>query len=73
MEEGRNRLKRTYLIMETIELDPLLTVPEVASWLRKKSQTVKEMVRQGKLPGVRVGKCWLFSKTDLTEWLKNQK
>jgi excisionase family DNA binding protein len=59
--------------MEQVELDTLMTVPEVALWLRKKPQTVKEMVRQGRLPGVRVGKCWLFSKTDLTEWLKNQK
>jgi excisionase family DNA binding protein len=58
---------------QNIELDPLMTVPEVASWLRKRPQTVKEMVRQGILPGVRVGKCWLFCKTDLTEWLKNQK
>jgi excisionase family DNA binding protein len=42
--------------------DELMTVEEVASYLKLNSQTVSRMAAKGQLPAVKVGREWRFKK-----------
>jgi excisionase family DNA binding protein len=43
----------------------IMTVKEVADFLRLKEATVCRLASEGKLPGVKVGKSWRFQKAAL--------
>jgi excisionase family DNA binding protein len=47
----------------------ILTVPEVADYLRLSEAKVYRLVRAGRLPVVRIGKAWRFRKDLLDNWL----
>lgn len=48
----------------------LLTIEEVAEYLRFHPSTVYRLVRKGTLPAVKVGKQWRFDSQILEEWLR---
>ncbi len=48
----------------------LMTIEEVAEYLRFHPSTVYRLVRQGGLPAVKVGKQWRFDRQALEEWLR---
>jgi excisionase family DNA binding protein len=50
----------------------LLTVKEVAEYLRVNQYTVYRLVSQKKLPAFKVGSQWRFERTLLDRWLKKQ-
>ncbi len=54
-------------------MDKLLTVPEVAAYLRLNRFTVYRMVARGELPAMRVSDQWRFKERDLEAWLEQQK
>ena len=41
----------------------IMTLREVADFLRFKEATVSHLAAEGKLPGVKIGKCWRFKRT----------
>lgn len=45
--------------------EDLLTVDELAILLRLHCDTVRRMLRQGRLPGVRIGKRWYSYRRDV--------
>jgi excisionase family DNA binding protein len=47
----------------------ILTVQEVARYLRVHTMTVYRMVQRGDLPGVRVGRGWRFKRDQIDRWL----
>ena len=47
----------------------ILTVHEVAEYLRMSEAKVYRLVKEGKLPVVRIGKTWRFRKDLLDNWL----
>ncbi len=47
----------------------LLTTREVADYLRIKERKVYDLVRQGRIPCVRVTGRWLFPKAQIALWL----
>ena len=49
--------------------EPLMTVDEVAAWLSKNPNHVRNMARAGQLPAFRIGETWRFSRSALEEWL----
>jgi excisionase family DNA binding protein len=49
--------------------DAFLTTGEVLAYLQVNLRTVYRLIREGKLPAVRVGRQWRFRKTDIDEWL----
>ena len=53
--------------------DKLLTVQEVAEYLRLNLFTVYRMAERGELPGSRFARRWRFSEADLRTWLEQQK
>jgi excisionase family DNA binding protein len=50
--------------------DDLLTVQEVATYLRKSRSTVYRLTREGRLPAKKVGGTWRYSRKSLDEWLR---
>jgi excisionase family DNA binding protein len=50
----------------------LLTVREVAEYLRVSRAKVYRLAREGSLPVLRIGKAWRFRKDLLDEWLVRQ-
>ena len=47
----------------------ILTVQEVAEYLRMSEAKVYRLVKEGRLPVVRIGKTWRFRKDLLDDWL----
>ena len=50
----------------------LMTVREVAEYLRVSQAKVYRLAREGALPVLRIGKAWRFRKDLLDEWLVRQ-
>ena len=53
--------------------DEILTLKEVADYLKINEKTAYRLALEGKLPGFKVGGSWRFAKQDLMRWIKNQK
>ena len=53
--------------------EPLLTVEDVAGYLRLNAETVRVMARRGELPSIKVGKrVWRFKTNEIKKWLESQ-
>lgn len=51
-------------------LSDVMTVTEVAEYLRVNPQTVYRKAKAGELPAVRIGRAIRFRKAELDEWMK---
>jgi excisionase family DNA binding protein len=51
---------------------PILTVSEVAAYLRVHQATIYKMLSEGKLPGFRVGGDWRFNLDAIEQWQRDQ-
>ncbi|RMF92161.1 MAG: DNA-binding protein [Candidatus Schekmanbacteria bacterium] len=49
----------------------ILTLKEVAEYMRVNTATIYRLVRTGKIPAFRVGNRWRFRKTSIDEWLNS--
>ena len=56
-----------------IIMEQYLTPEEVAEKLRLHPETVKRLLRQGKLPGYKIEGSWRVNAEDLQEWMKQRK
>ena len=48
----------------------LLTPENVSELLCLKVRQVKELARQGRIPGIKVGRLWRFSEDSLKDWIE---
>ncbi|MAF74844.1 helix-turn-helix domain-containing protein [Alteromonas macleodii] len=53
--------------------DEILTLEEVASYLKLAKKTAYRLAAEGKLPGFKVGGSWRFKKADVNDWIEIQK
>ncbi len=53
--------------------DDIITIKEVAAYLKIKDKTAYVLVAKGVIPGFKVGGSWRFDKADIEEWIVNQK
>lgn len=53
--------------------DEILTLKEVAVYLKLAEKTAYRLVAEGKLPGFKVGGSWRFKKADVESWILEQK
>jgi len=53
--------------------DQILTLREVAAYLKLAEKTAYRLASEGKLPGFKVGGSWRFKREDLDAWIKKQK
>lgn len=49
-----------------------LTVSELSEYLQIHRTTIYRMLRQGKLPGFRIGSDWRFSLEAIEQWQRDQ-
>ena len=47
----------------------ILTVDELAAYLKVPKSTVYKMAQQGKLPGQKVGRHWRFQRQAIDQWI----
>lgn len=52
------------------ENEVILTVQEVADYLRVAQSTVYRLAKEGKLPGRKIGGMWRFSRKELDRWVQ---
>ncbi|EGQ8131265.1 methylation-associated defense system helix-turn-helix domain-containing protein MAD1 [Vibrio parahaemolyticus] len=53
--------------------DQILTLKEVAAYLKLAEKTAYRLASEGKLPGFKVGGSWRFKREDLELWIECQK
>ena len=51
----------------------LMTLPEVAEYLRIGQRTAYGWAKSGKLPGFKIGNAWRFDRSDMDKWVEEQK
>ena len=51
---------------------PVITVRELAEYLRVHQSTVYRLLREHKLPSFRVGSDWRFSREAVDQWMSDQ-
>lgn len=54
-------------------MEELLTLQELAKYLKMAEKTVYAYALKGIVPGIRVGSVWRFRKKDVDEWLEKEK
>ncbi|MCD9501972.1 helix-turn-helix domain-containing protein [Photobacterium phosphoreum] len=54
-------------------VDQILTLKELASYLKLAEKTAYRLAADGKLPGFKVGGSWRFKREDLEAWIEAQK
>jgi len=50
----------------------LMTIEEIADYLRVKKRTVYEWLKKGKIPAIKTVGQWRFKKTQIDNWLEKQ-
>lgn len=55
-----------------ITTDSVMTVKEVADYLRVNQRTVYRLAVDRKLPGFKVGTSWRFKRADIDRWIDAQ-
>lgn len=51
------------------EHDEVLTIDELAIYLKVSKSTLYKLVQEGKIPGQKVGKHWRFHRDVIEQWL----
>ncbi|MCG9692359.1 helix-turn-helix domain-containing protein [Vibrio splendidus] len=54
-------------------VDQILTIKDVAAYLKVAEKTAYRLASEGKLPGFKVGGSWRFKLKDLEAWIEEQK
>lgn len=53
--------------------DSLMTVEEVAKYLKVEESTVYTWARERRIPAMKIGRFWRFRKEDIEKWLEERK
>lgn len=53
--------------------DQILTLKEVATYLKLAEKTAYKLAAEGKLPGFKVGGSWRFKREDIEHWIEEKK
>jgi excisionase family DNA binding protein len=53
--------------------DQILTLKEVADYLKLAEKTAYKLAAAGQLPGFKVGGSWRFKKSDIDAWIEESK
>ncbi|MEI8704676.1 helix-turn-helix domain-containing protein [Pseudoalteromonas sp. B62] len=53
--------------------DDILTIQELAVYLKLNEKTAYRLASEGKLPGFKVGGSWRFKRVDIEQWIEKQK
>ncbi len=51
----------------------ILTIKEVAEYLKVTERTLYRLAQEGKVPAFKVGASWRFKRADIDAWIEGQK
>ena len=54
------------------QLDEILTIDEVAAYLKAGKRTVYRLASGGKIPAFKLGGTWRFRRAELDQWIASQ-
>ena len=54
-------------------MEELLTLEELAKYLKISKPTLYKMVEKGKIPALKIANQWRFKKSDINRWLEKQR
>lgn len=52
--------------------DEILTIHEIAEYLKIKEKTIYALVARGGIPGFKVGGSWRFRRSEIDRWIREQ-
>jgi excisionase family DNA binding protein len=52
--------------------DDILTIKELAEYLKLNEKTAYRLVSEGKIPGFKVGGSWRFQRAEIQNWIKSK-
>ncbi|HAU28352.1 MAG TPA: DNA-binding protein [Alteromonas australica] len=52
--------------------DPILTIKDVADYLKVNERTIYRLAASGELPGFKVGNSWRFKQSELEQYIAEQ-
>jgi len=52
--------------------DQVMTIDDLAIYLKLSKSTLYKICQEGKVPGQKVGRHWRFHKETIDNWLKNE-
>lgn len=58
--------------MRNDQEDQVMTLEELAGYLKLPKSTLYKLVQDGRIPGQKLGKQWRFGKQAIDQWLNNQ-
>ena len=64
--------KPTQNMAQAAQSDQIFTIKELSEHLRVHPTTIYRLLRQGRLPGFRVGSNWRFSREAIEQWERDQ-
>lgn len=50
----------------------IMTMKEVADYLKINDKTAYKLTAEGKIPGFKVGGAWRFKKSEIDSWINSQ-
>ncbi len=51
--------------------DDVMTIDELAAYLKLSKSSLYHFARAGKVPGVKIGQQWRFQKSAIDEWMRS--
>lgn len=51
----------------------ILTIREVAEYLKLNEKTTYRLAAEGEIPGFKVGGAWRFRRLDIDQWIEDKK
>lgn len=58
--------------MPKMQADTVLTIEDLAVYLKLSKSTLYKLCQEGKVPGQKVGRHWRFHRDAVDAWLKTQ-
>lgn len=68
MFRDSGRMSRQELTV-ALKREPVMTIDELATYLKVAKSTLYKLAQEGKVPGQKVGKHWRFRKESIDTWL----
>jgi excisionase family DNA binding protein len=59
-------------VTHVTDIEPLLTVADLARWLRKHENQIRRMAGDGTIPALRIGETWRFDRREIERWLRGE-
>lgn len=53
------------------QADDVMTIDELAAYLKLSKSSLYQFARAGKVPGVKIGEQWRFQKSAIDEWMRS--